>query len=67
MNNLFGLGPKALFWLRLYANISQASVVGSLFTEIMTMTHGKWIVGSIGLAGLIARSVASGDPSATKI
>lgn len=62
MNNLFGFGPKALFWLRMGSYVCQTSVFGSIFVDLATLPYGKTILGVVGAAGLFCTSVATGTP-----
>lgn len=64
--NLFGIGPKGIFWLRLCSNLSQATVVVGLLADVAKLSGGKWVVGGIAVAGLVLNAVATGNPVLTK-
>lgn len=57
-DNLFGIGPKGTFWLRLVSNISGLGVITTAATE----SGGKWAVIGLAVVGLVCGSVASGNP-----
>lgn len=56
--NMFGIGPKGLFWLRLTSNISGLGVITTAATE----SGGKWAVIGLALVGLICGAVSTGNP-----
>lgn len=64
--NLFGFGPKALFWLRLGAYACQTSVFSSVFADLVSLPHGKPITAAVALLGIALTAIASGTPP-TKI
>lgn len=66
MNNLFGFGPKALFWLRMGSYICQTGVFGSIFVDLVSLPYGKTILGSVGVVGLFCTAVATGTPPPAK-
>jgi hypothetical protein len=57
--NLFGIGPKGMFWLRLTSNTSALGSIVSIVTE----SGGKWGAAGLALLGLVCNAVASGNPS----
>lgn len=62
MNNLFGLGPKALFWLRLTSYASQTGVFSAMLSDFPTYLHGRATLAIISLIGLTCGAIASGNP-----
>lgn len=66
MNNLFGIGPKGLFWLRLGSYLSQSTVVIGLLSDVAKLPYGKLAVGVFAVMGLVLSAIASGNPVLTK-
>lgn len=66
MNNLFGFGPKALFWLRMGSYVCQTSVFSSILYDLTNVPYGKGIIGSVALFGVLFTAVATGTPPPAK-
>jgi hypothetical protein len=60
--NLFGIGPKGTFWLRLISKISGLGVITTAATE----SGGKWAIIGLAVLGLVCQSVVAGDPDVVK-